>query len=189
MICRVRKVFWSLLKKMILLTIRGLCFYKLSKMEVVNLDSGEESCDFLIEKKHTLDIYLLSYKSCKMLPVYHSKTSFIFFSPKQTRLILGWFGFTCLPHSCCLGVYIHRMMETVGGLAWHEATSYWKACFEWRHPRPHEGKRKPQRASECEDVGHSCYPCRENILSCRWKHGKEAGKICTRIYIILNYKG
>jgi len=51
-----------------------------------------------------------------MLPVYHSKTSFIFFSPKQTRLILGWFGFTCLPHFCCLGVYIHRMMETVGDL-------------------------------------------------------------------------
>lgn len=110
-------MFWSLLKKKILLTIGGLCFYKLSKMEVVNLDSGEESCDFLIEKKHTLDIYLLSYKSCKMLPVYHSKTSFIFFSPKQTRLILGWFGFTCLPHSCCLGVYIHRLMATVGGLA------------------------------------------------------------------------
>ena len=116
MICRVRKVFWSLLKKMILLIIGGLCFYKLSKMEVVNLDSGEESCEFPIEKKHTLDFYLLSYKSCKMLPVYHSKTSFIFFSPKQTRLILGWFGFTCLPHFCCLSVYIHRMMETVGDL-------------------------------------------------------------------------
>jgi len=38
---------------MILLIIGGLCFYKLSKMEVVNLDSGEESYDFPIEKKHT----------------------------------------------------------------------------------------------------------------------------------------
>lgn len=50
-----------------------------------------------------------------MLPEYHSETSFIFSSPKQTRSILGWFWFTCLPHSC-LGVYIHRMMETVGDL-------------------------------------------------------------------------
>ena len=60
------------------------------------------------------------------------------------------------------------------GLAWHKATSYWKACFEWRHPRPQEGKRKPQRASKCENVGHSCYPWGENILSCCWKHGKDA---------------
>lgn len=56
MICRIRKVFWSLLKKNDSVDYWRPLFYKLSKMEVVNLDSGEESCDFLIEKKPTLDI-------------------------------------------------------------------------------------------------------------------------------------
>lgn len=104
MICRIRKVFWSLLKKNDSVDYWRPLFYKLSKMEVVNLDSGEESCDFLIEKKPTLDIYLLLYKSCKMLPEYHSETSFIFFLSKadQTylRLVLVYvltsFLFGCL---------------------------------------------------------------------------------------------
>lgn len=56
MICRIRKVFWSLLKKNDSVDYWRPLFYKLSKMEVVNLDSGEESFDFLIEKKPTLDI-------------------------------------------------------------------------------------------------------------------------------------
>lgn len=80
------------------------------------------------------------------------------------------------------------MVETVGDLPDMKPPEIGES-FEQRHHRPHEGKRKPQRASECENVGHSCYTGDREYACMPLKAWKEAGRICTRIHIILNYKG